>query len=66
MKLSCIAELKKEIKDNNLNLNELVERKDALMDIVENGREFVKNVEEEMAKAFEEMKRITVNGCGHE
>lgn len=46
MKLTCISELKKEIKENNLNLNELMERKDALKDIVENGREFVKNVQE--------------------
>ena len=31
---------------NNLTVNELMERKDALKDIVDNGMEFVKNVEE--------------------
>ena len=29
-----------------------MERKDALKDIVENGKDFVKNVLEEMTKAF--------------
>jgi hypothetical protein len=40
-----------------------MERKDALKDIVDNGMEFVKNVEEEIAKAFSEMDRIVKEGC---
>ena len=48
---------------NKLKVNELMERKEALKDIVENGMEFVKNVKEEIAKAFKEMNRIVKEGC---
>ena len=40
-----------------------MERKEGLKDIVENGIEFVKNIEEEIAKAFNEMNRIMKEGC---
>jgi len=40
-----------------------MERKEALKDIVENGVDFVRNVEEEIVKAFGEMRRIVKDGC---
>ena len=48
---------------NKLMVKELMERKEALGDIVENGMEFVRNVEEEIGKAFREMRRIVREGC---
>lgn len=55
-------ELKQLVKEGRIGFMELNERKKEVKGIEENGKEFVKSVEDEIVKAFEEMGRIVREG----
>jgi hypothetical protein len=57
-------ELKRLVKEGRVGFGELNERKKEVKGIEENGKEFVKSVEDEIVKAFEEMGRIVREGLG--
>jgi hypothetical protein len=57
-------ELKQLVKEGRVGFGELNERKKEVKGIEENGKEFVKSVEDEIVKAFEEMGRIVREGLG--
>lgn len=57
-------ELKRLVKEGRVGFVELNERKKEVKGIEENGKEFVKSVEDEIVKAFEEMGRIVREGLG--